>query len=183
MFLYSIFLLGFISLKATDPAQKPIWMTFLIGDNKMKGFTLIELLVVVLIIGILASVALPQYTKAVEKSRAAEIWSNLASMNMANKVSVLGGGYGGEFENLDLVFGECSGGSLCDIKCPASGWSNCYYALSSARDKEDDMYAYFSFKKNGQGMFFWVKGSGRRCCSGPYCSTFVGADEIKSSCW
>ena len=50
-----------------------------------KGFTLIELLVVVLIMGILASVAMPQYFKSVEKSRAAEAIDALEAIASAQE--------------------------------------------------------------------------------------------------
>lgn len=51
--------------------------------NVKKGFTLIELLVVILITGTLAAIALPQYQKAVLRSRAAEVWSILPTVRTA----------------------------------------------------------------------------------------------------
>ncbi len=68
-----------------------------------QGFTLIELLVVVLIIGILSAVALPQYQKTVEKTKAAQAFSIIRSIAAAQESFYLtNGSYTDSFDNLEV---------------------------------------------------------------------------------
>ena len=91
------------------------------------GFTLIELLVVVLIIGILAAVALPQYQKAVEKARAAEALQMLKYMQQQLEVYKLSGGTGITNEEIGIEFGsgfECASRAGDTERCCNKYW--CY---------------------------------------------------------
>ena len=83
--------------------------------TKGNGFTLIELLVVVLIIGILATVALPQYQKVVEKSRTVQLFTLLKTLADAQETYYLvNGHYATDIEELpiDVPFKNVSNTTL-----------------------------------------------------------------------
>ena len=78
--------------------------------NNNKGFTLIELLVVVLILGILAAMAMPQYFKAVERSRMTEavtLLSNIASAQQRKYLQI--NAYAKDYRGLDVAPAGASG--------------------------------------------------------------------------
>ncbi len=92
--------------------------------KRHAGFTLIELLVVVLIIGILAAVAVPQYQVAVEKSRAAEALTIISSLQKAIDLYVLEHGYPPE-EDMVWFVGSYPGDGHYDLDIDIESMLDC----------------------------------------------------------
>ncbi len=95
---------------------------------KKRGFTLLEVLVVIIIIGILAALALPQYMKTIKKARVAEATSNIGSIRGAEIRYYQ--------ENDTLVTGSDLSG--LDIEDP-NNVNNAYFSYLVSGTSVDDM--------------------------------------------
>lgn len=83
-------------------------MTSALGGRTAPGFTLIELLVVVLIIGILASVALPDYQRATEISRVGAALSfSRAFRDSVDRYYMQNGRFPSSPDTLDIGLTKC----------------------------------------------------------------------------
>ena len=107
------------------------------------GFTLIELLVVILIIGVLAAIAIPQFFRVVEKANASEAMSALDSIRGAQEryLTKTGGFY------CTAAFSSCTGFDLqiptllnYTLGTPTSGMGNPSWQITATRNPPTSVY-------------------------------------------
>ncbi|NNN04759.1 MAG: prepilin-type N-terminal cleavage/methylation domain-containing protein [Elusimicrobia bacterium] len=113
------------------------------------GFTLIELLVVILIIGILAAIAVPQYFKIVEKGRVTEAMSTLDSIRSAQEryLSTSGGFYCTSALPTQASPGACTGFDIVVpslthylLGAPSAGTNSPSWQVTITRNSPPPLY-------------------------------------------
>lgn len=143
------------------------------------GFTLIELLVVVLIMGILAAIAIPQYSKSIETSRADDAAAFVKMIGTTNRMFRLDNQVYAE----GVLTGTCSG--ACPAITPPTPAAGCDLVKCKYLGSQDWSSKGYTFRAvNGEsgtdGCGFGVANAvacARRCSGAPPCTgsgTYAG---------
>lgn len=159
-----------------------------------KGFTLIELLVVVLIIGILAAMAMPQYFKAVERSRMTEADTLLGSIAQAQRRKFLQTNkFVTNYRALDVSPKDSNGSTYYTKGDPATGDNGNGFAVvlsgttfdqgrvTATRHASDGALQYkYNLQRYYQGDN--VQCNGDNTAGQELCADFCGIDTPAASC-
>lgn len=133
-----------------------------IGCLNAKAFTLIELLVVVLIIGILAAIALPQYRKAVERARTAQLVSSARALHQGISAWILANGIQeADFLRDDELDVDIKPSFTCSVDDPG------YYCTNGFHEVRAYCYPFIC-------RVTWSRASGDEWWSGGSIETFDG---------
>ena len=94
------------------------------GTKRSSGFTLVELAVVVVIIGVLAAFAVPRFLNSVERSKAAEAFNFLSTVQSAQeRYHARQGTYTTLLDNLDVEFVNTKYFVVGDITADEVSWT------------------------------------------------------------
>ncbi len=133
-----------------------------INEKNHKGFTLIELLVVVLIIGILAAIALPQYKKAVAKAEFAQLLNAVKAIIYAQERYFLTQNhYANGLQNLDVEIQQSN--ISCNVYPNATMCANKnfvlvhHYSQANSNKNYNECYARNELSATACENFFSIK--------------------------
>jgi len=151
--------------------------------RRQRGFTIIEVLIVLVILGILAAIAIPIYSNALEKSRRSALAQDMAVLHraflryyadhsqfpsdqaggskfdLATMAPLTTGGY---FQ-MDSLRGKILDGKAMFYSAPDISGTDSHFILVARSKDEPNLWAYaisydWGSGQGYEGVYFWVDG-------------------------